>query len=70
LSVYPPSLLGNGSVNTFPVLSVSYERRVCGSVFPPIGARQRSCEIEELLEASFSMRLVSHQNRIDDSFFP
>jgi hypothetical protein len=44
----PPSLLGNGSVNTFP--------------------RQRIlATIEELLDASFSIRSVSYQRRVRGS---
>jgi hypothetical protein len=47
VSVSPLSLLGNGSVNTFP--------------------RQRIHEtIEELLDASFSVRSVSHKKKVGD----
>jgi hypothetical protein len=55
VSVYPcVSLLGNGSVDMwqqihttellealFSIWSASYERRVCGSAYPPIVVRQR-----------------------------
>jgi hypothetical protein len=50
-------------------------------MYPPVSARQRldknitaatntQATIEELLDASFSMRSVSFQREVDDYFFP
>jgi hypothetical protein len=77
------SLLGTDSANTFPrqrrivggvvsVRSVTYQRRVCGSVcVSPLSLLGNGsvntfpCN-EELLEASFSLKSVSYQSKVGD----
>jgi hypothetical protein len=69
VNTFPPqrihATIGEVLRASFSVRSLSYQRRVCGSVYPPVVARWqlRSCGNEQFLEASFSMRTVSYQMR-------